>query len=430
MAKYVCLLGILVVFNGICTVFKREHCVPILSKLWTIKDLHVRMILLRFFPFFVGAYDTEALETFIMPQMLIGLRDTDDSLVSATFHALAALVPLLGGEVVVGGQRQKYFTEGRPKFSMGVSPVTKNNTHIHKSSDQKQTKAIAPLNVLDALHMHPKPNLKEEKPPQKITSEEQKQKERNRQKHREEMERKREKLQKERELKKAKREKERDENEKARKTLLELAKEQALEIVVPEHEVISKEDELDDDFEDWDEFETAEPEPEPEPSVKQKLKTSPTRFQTSSSQKFDLTDVDFAPLQNNSARNEPDLIAWNNDDRSPKSDSQKPDREILVKPFGTGRGMKLSTKKPSLRSAKPKPPEGGDLGKMFEIPDITIKPQEPDFFSDMQPELEFKRYDGGVGGANVSTGYSTMMSVQNTAQVEAGWDDEDWADLN
>ena len=47
--------------------------------------------------------------------MLIGLRETDDSIVSATFSALAVMVPILGANVVVGGERRKYFIEGRPK---------------------------------------------------------------------------------------------------------------------------------------------------------------------------------------------------------------------------------------------------------------------------------------------------------------------------
>lgn len=51
-------------------------------------------------------------------QILIGLRDTDDTLVSATLYALSNLVPILGGAVVVGGERQKYFKEGRPKVNI------------------------------------------------------------------------------------------------------------------------------------------------------------------------------------------------------------------------------------------------------------------------------------------------------------------------
>ena len=48
-------------------------------------------------------------------QMLIGLRETDDRIVAATFSALAVMVPILGADIVVGGERRKHFIEGRPK---------------------------------------------------------------------------------------------------------------------------------------------------------------------------------------------------------------------------------------------------------------------------------------------------------------------------
>lgn len=53
-------------------------------------------------------------------QMLIGLRETDDRIVAATFSALAVMVPILGADVVVGGERKKLFIEGRPKVSIGM----------------------------------------------------------------------------------------------------------------------------------------------------------------------------------------------------------------------------------------------------------------------------------------------------------------------
>ena len=52
--------------------------------------------------------------------MLIGLRETDDRIVSATFSALAVMVPILGANIVVGGERKKYFIEGRPKVWLNL----------------------------------------------------------------------------------------------------------------------------------------------------------------------------------------------------------------------------------------------------------------------------------------------------------------------
>lgn len=47
-------------------------------------------------------------------QLLVGIKDTNDELVSLTLRALAELVPLLGSDVVIGGKRAKLFTDGRP----------------------------------------------------------------------------------------------------------------------------------------------------------------------------------------------------------------------------------------------------------------------------------------------------------------------------
>ena len=48
-------------------------------------------------------------------QLRLGLQDSDDELVSATFSALQYLVPIVGGHVIIGGERMQQFTERRPK---------------------------------------------------------------------------------------------------------------------------------------------------------------------------------------------------------------------------------------------------------------------------------------------------------------------------
>jgi hypothetical protein len=86
------------------------------------------------------------------------------------------------------------------------------------------------------------------------------------------------------------------------------------------------------------------------------------------------------------------------------------------KTVGRGKAMKLSSKKINPKTVKPKVNPEHELGKMFEVPEISVKMREPDFFSDMQPQVEFKSYDGGIGGANVKSAYSKKMDVSSNTQ--------------
>lgn len=94
----------------------KESCIPILRKLFEVNDRHVRLILLKYFPLYGTMFEKEVLKNDIMHQLMLGLRDSDDELVSATFSALQYLVPLLGSQIVIGGERSQQFTERRPKF--------------------------------------------------------------------------------------------------------------------------------------------------------------------------------------------------------------------------------------------------------------------------------------------------------------------------
>ncbi|XP_071644997.1 protein-associating with the carboxyl-terminal domain of ezrin [Temnothorax longispinosus] len=92
--------------------------VPRLLQMFCIRDVSIRLLLLSHFNTFVHVFETEELKNHILPELLVGIKDTNDDLVSATLRALADVVPILGAATVIGGNRGKLFTDGRPNKKM------------------------------------------------------------------------------------------------------------------------------------------------------------------------------------------------------------------------------------------------------------------------------------------------------------------------
>lgn len=95
------------------SIFK-EHMKPRLLQIFCVRDVQIRLLLLKHFPKYVQVFSHEELSLQVLPELLLGIKDTNDSLVANTLLCLSELVPILGASTVIGGKRNKIFNDGRP----------------------------------------------------------------------------------------------------------------------------------------------------------------------------------------------------------------------------------------------------------------------------------------------------------------------------
>lgn len=97
------------------------YIVPKILEIFGVRDAQIRLILLEYFTSYMKLFSLEGLKDQLLPQLLLGIKDTNDILVAATLRCLADLVPVLGAAVVVGRNRGRLFADGRPQGLPDIS---------------------------------------------------------------------------------------------------------------------------------------------------------------------------------------------------------------------------------------------------------------------------------------------------------------------
>lgn len=77
----------------------------------------MRLTLLSHLGGYAPLCSNEDLVGVVLPEVLVGLKDTSDEVVRATLHALGELVPLIGADLVMGTSRKHIFTDAKPRVS-------------------------------------------------------------------------------------------------------------------------------------------------------------------------------------------------------------------------------------------------------------------------------------------------------------------------
>lgn len=391
----------------------REHCIPILVTLWSIRDGHVRLILLKYFGLYALSFKADVLENFILPQMLIGLRETDDRIVSATFSALAVIVPILGSTIVVGGERRKYFIEGRPKFktSTSIQPISTG------SVTEKKISNIGPTNLSGVIDIENRLSPLTEKNSKKPAgSTEDKLRKQDREKRRQELEKRKEERKKEIERRRLEREREKTERAK-------LSSPKRL----PETPFIPDEESVYEDFEPWEDVDETQSSPRSDVTSSRSSQATADHVNywsdehsvASDQDKHDVINVNFtSPSSQTDKFNKTLLHSRDKDTYTSKSTTKT-----------HGSVLKLGSKKTSReadKSSKARQQSDETPGGEFDIIRVPFRSTEPDYFADMEPSVNFKAKDSK---ASSMPSYSEQLSsklamVEDTSQVESGWGDE------
>ncbi|EDW49523.1 protein-associating with the carboxyl-terminal domain of ezrin [Drosophila sechellia] len=91
-----------------------QYLMPHILKMFRLRDAQIRLILLDYFMDYVRLLSDEQLESEILPHLQLGMNDTNDVLVGKTLRCMADLVSILGANKVLGGDRTRCFSDGRP----------------------------------------------------------------------------------------------------------------------------------------------------------------------------------------------------------------------------------------------------------------------------------------------------------------------------
>lgn len=144
----------------------KTFVIPRVLNLMTMHSTQIRLVLLEYFPFYISyVNDNESLHYEILPELLLGLKDKNDELVSQTFACLSILVKILGSEIVVGkhasSEKTSFFSDNLPKsisidFEKELASTNESNDKNGVKNNPKRNQI--PKNKSAEFKQNSKPN--------------------------------------------------------------------------------------------------------------------------------------------------------------------------------------------------------------------------------------------------------------------------------
>lgn len=420
----------------------KQYVVPKLVKIFSVHDYHIHILLLQYFPYYVHLIDKDDLEFDVFPQVLLGLRDNSEMIVSLSLHALAEMVPVLGRDVVIGGKSKKYFREGLPKSC---------NHDVLSVINNKQSCVqgiIGKMKLVDLAKQSEK-NI-----PDIVKADDADLRWKEKEQKREEMRMRREEMKRKREEAKLARQKSKELHEINPSTdpLPELS-----EIYQDDYDsrdsniapVMSetKEGPVEDDTENWSAWSEGEAETDYCEEIEQELQdmnveAGPpvilSNFQDdSTTSSIQQDDLEITIVHQNDAikpsYSKGSALRLVTNKKSDKQKSQSIDNNLEISKSEKPAVMNLARHLPTSKQQK--------LGSEFDIMDLDIKVSkipDVDFFADMTPMIEKKSGAGNLTTSDTPSGNNSSkmvqkkfaMKVQETEIVDSnaggGWGEDDW----
>ncbi|CAF0760074.1 unnamed protein product [Rotaria sp. Silwood1] len=103
----------------------RLHVIPHIVDLFSYHVTCIRETLLEHYNSYWQLIDRTIVINIILPQLIYGLKDSNNTICMLTLIALASMVPVIGADVIIGGQRKQIFTDKIKKENVALAKTAK-----------------------------------------------------------------------------------------------------------------------------------------------------------------------------------------------------------------------------------------------------------------------------------------------------------------